>query len=272
MVLFQRMILLTTKNYPKILKKEYFVCIKNLGAVMNLAKLGARIKSQREKRRLTQAQIANSLHISAQAISKWERGENAPDISTLKPLSTLLGRNIEWILTGSDENDNIFGATILCSSMRNFAKRATANSPETVALYINGLFHTITEAVLAENGVPIKYVGDGFLAYFSGEEHAERALKASQTILKAINELDLLLTLNSGEIYLGAIGHHEYAQPDIMGESVNFTFMMNRWATDESKARLLISESTLSDVKKNDLKLKKCSEKISDISIFEIVE
>ncbi|MEZ6186165.1 MAG: helix-turn-helix transcriptional regulator [Planctomycetota bacterium] len=27
--------------------------------------------------------VANALQISAQAVSKWERGENAPDISVL---------------------------------------------------------------------------------------------------------------------------------------------------------------------------------------------
>ncbi len=239
---------------------------------MNLATLGSRIKKQREKRRLTQAQLANSLHISAQAVSKWERGENAPDISSLKPLSTLLGRNIEWLLTGSDENNSSFDATILCSSLRNFANRSTSSSPESIALYINGLFHTITEAVLTENGVPIKYVGDGFLAYFSGEDHADRAMRASTAIISAIKERDLLITLHTGEIYLGAIGHHEYAQPDIMGESVNLTFMMNRWGTDESSAPLLISSATSEELKEEEPKLVETGGKVSNYSIMEVID
>ena len=210
---------------------------------MNLADLGKRIRSQREKRRLTQAQLANSLHISAQAISKWERGENAPDISILKQLSLLLGKSIEWILIGNDEADNTFEATILCSSMRDFAKHSSNKSPEKIALFINGIFHTMTEAALIENGVPIKYVGDGFLAYFSGENHKTRALRAASAITEAISEVGLLLTLNSGEVYLGAMGHHEYARPDIIGDSVNFAFIMNRWGTDSSAARLIISSS-----------------------------
>ncbi len=209
---------------------------------MNLATLGLRIRSQREKRRLTQAQLANSLHISAQAISKWERGENAPDITMLQPLSSLLDRSIEWILSGSEDQNNTFDATILCTSHRGFAQRAASTSAESVALWINGIFHTMTEAVLAGNGVPVKYTGDGFLAYFSGKNHAQRAVNAAKICAESVNEKELLITLHSGEIYLGAMGHHEYAQPDIMGASVNTVFMMNRWATDMSSDRVILSE------------------------------
>ncbi len=209
---------------------------------MNLAKLGQRIRSQREKRRLTQAQLSNSLHISAQAVSKWERGENAPDITMLQPLSTLLDRSIEWLLTGTEEQKNTFNATILCSSHRGFAARAASTSPESVALWINGIFHTLTEAVLSGDGVPVKYTGDGFLAYFSGKDHAERAVNAAQICAESVNDRELLITLHAGAVYLGAIGHHEYAQPDIMGETVNTVFLMNRWATKESSERVIYSE------------------------------
>ncbi len=212
---------------------------------MNLAKLGQRIRSQREKRRLTQAQLSNSLHISAQAVSKWERGENAPDITMLKPLSTLLDRSIEWLLTGTEEQKNTFEATILCSSHRGFAKRAASTSAESIALWINGLFHTMTEAVLAVDGVPVKYTGDGFLAYFAGKNHAERAVQAAKICAESVSESELLITLNSGAVYLGAMGHHEYAHPDIMGASVNTVFMMNRWATDETTERVVLSEAVV---------------------------
>lgn len=210
---------------------------------MNLATLGQRIRSQREKRRLTQAQLANTLHISAQAVSKWERGENAPDITMLQPLSNILDRSIEWILSGTEGQKNTFDATILYTSHRGFAHRAASTSPESVALWINGVFHTMTEAVLASDGVPVKYTGDGFLAYFSGKNHAERAVEAAKSCAESVAEKELLITLHTGSLYLGAMGHHEYAQPDIMGESVNTVFMMNRWATNSSNERILVSSA-----------------------------
>ena len=44
---------------------------------MNLDELGNRIREQRIKQRLKQQDIANALMLSAQAVSKWERGENS---------------------------------------------------------------------------------------------------------------------------------------------------------------------------------------------------
>ncbi len=209
---------------------------------MDLAELGARIRSQREKCRLTQAQLANSLMITAQAVSKWERGDNAPDIIQLKPLAQLLGVSIDWILSGQDNKDT-FEATVFCSSLRNFASRSSQMSPKDVARWINGIFHTLTESVLAHNGVPVKYVGDGFLAYFTGYDQASRTISAAQDAERALDDDNLLITLHRGQIYLGTIGHHEYARPDIMGETVNSVFMMNQWATANSNARLIVSET-----------------------------
>ena len=68
---------------------------------MNLKELGKRIRAQREKCRLKQVDIANALQISAQAVSKWERGENAPDIAVLLDLTRLLGVSTDWLL-GAD--------------------------------------------------------------------------------------------------------------------------------------------------------------------------
>ncbi len=63
-----------------------------------LRDLAARIRTQREKRGLTQSEVAQALEISPQAVSKWERGENAPDISQLVPLGELLDVSIDWLL------------------------------------------------------------------------------------------------------------------------------------------------------------------------------
>jgi len=37
--------------------------------------IGEKIKNYRKKKEITQEQLADSLHISFQAISKWERGD-----------------------------------------------------------------------------------------------------------------------------------------------------------------------------------------------------
>ncbi len=238
---------------------------------MNLAELGKRIKSQRLKRQLTQSQLANSLYISAQAVSKWERGENAPDISLLPKISLLLGRSIEWIISGEDRNHSTFPATILYTSMRSFLKKSGAMSPEAVALWMNGIFHSLTEAALLHDGVPVKYTGDGFLAYFADTKQQDRALKAAKTMAEAITEEDLLVTVHCGNIYLGTIGHPEFAAADIIGETVNSTFIINRWATEESKATVVLSEHALELIEEVRLKTERINTGLKGIpTVFEL--
>jgi class 3 adenylate cyclase len=100
-----------------------------------------------------------------------------------------------------------------------------------VADYTNALFYHLTESVLKFDGVPVKYVGDGFLCFFSGPTHADRALQAALHAKRAIRQEDLVISLNTGDIYLGLMGHPEYAMRDIVGEAVNRAFLIMEWVS-----------------------------------------
>ena len=65
---------------------------------MFLDDLASRIRQQRERLSLTQDALARALNVTPQAVSKWERGENAPDISLLVPLAALFEVSIDWLL------------------------------------------------------------------------------------------------------------------------------------------------------------------------------
>jgi len=54
----------------------------------------------RKERNLTQRQVADKLHISPQAISKWECGQGCPDIELLRALSDIFGISMERLLSG----------------------------------------------------------------------------------------------------------------------------------------------------------------------------
>ena len=59
---------------------------------MSLTKnIGNKIAEARRKVNLSQAQLAEKLFISAQAVGKWERGESMPDITTFDRLAEFLG-------------------------------------------------------------------------------------------------------------------------------------------------------------------------------------
>ena len=45
--------------------------------------IGSKIKALRLTKSMTQEQLAKALHVSAQAVSKWEIGSSLPDIQLL---------------------------------------------------------------------------------------------------------------------------------------------------------------------------------------------
>ena len=68
---------------------------------MNTYITGSTIKTLREARNLTQAQLARQIGVSDKAISKWETAKGLPDISLLEPLSQALGVSVLELLSGN---------------------------------------------------------------------------------------------------------------------------------------------------------------------------
>lgn len=67
---------------------------------MDQKKIGRFISSCRKKKGLTQAQLAEQLGITNRAVSKWETGKSLPDPSIMLELCSLLGINVNELLTG----------------------------------------------------------------------------------------------------------------------------------------------------------------------------
>ena len=67
---------------------------------MNHYVTGAAIKALREKKRLTQQQLAEKLSVSDKAVSKWETGKGFPDVSLLEPLASVLQVSLPELLSG----------------------------------------------------------------------------------------------------------------------------------------------------------------------------
>ena len=69
---------------------------------------GPAIKALRERKGLTQKQLAEQILVSDKAVSKWEKGKGLPDLSLLEPLAKALGVigliNIQFILF----NDQVY--------------------------------------------------------------------------------------------------------------------------------------------------------------------
>ena len=63
---------------------------------------GAVIRRLREKKKITQEELAGMIHVSGKAVSKWETGQGFPDISLLEPLAKALDISVIELLSGED--------------------------------------------------------------------------------------------------------------------------------------------------------------------------
>ena len=67
--------------------------------------IGENIKRLRKQKGITQETLAEHMHVSIAAVSKWERNETLPDISMVIPLASYFGVSTDEIL-GLDEAKN----------------------------------------------------------------------------------------------------------------------------------------------------------------------
>lgn len=65
--------------------------------------IGANIASYRKRMRLTQAGLAEKMNYSDKAVSKWERGDSAPDVVTLVQLAELFDVTVNDLLVDPNE-------------------------------------------------------------------------------------------------------------------------------------------------------------------------
>lgn len=64
--------------------------------MLNSKTIGNKIAQARKELNLSQAELAQQVSISPQAVGKWERGESLPDILTLNRLAEILGVDLNY--------------------------------------------------------------------------------------------------------------------------------------------------------------------------------
>ncbi len=62
--------------------------------------IGERISELRKMQNLSQGQLASSLGVSRQAVSKWENDQSAPDSIKMIQLAEVLDTDMEYLTTG----------------------------------------------------------------------------------------------------------------------------------------------------------------------------
>ena len=101
---------------------------------------GATIKSLREKKGITQAQLADLIGISSKAVSKWETAKGLPDITLIEPLAKALSVSVMELISG----DMVINKNISSNILR---------SKFYVCPICNNIMRTVGDAVISCCGI-----------------------------------------------------------------------------------------------------------------------
>ena len=73
--------------------------------------IGNKIATARKMANLSQAELAQQISISPQAVGKWERGESVPDITTLNKLAQIFGVDLNYFSEGFPTSEPLLTPT-----------------------------------------------------------------------------------------------------------------------------------------------------------------
>lgn len=87
---------------------------------MDANKTGVLIAEKRREKGMTQKELAERLHVSNKAVSRWETGAGFPDVSLLEPLSEALDVTVTALLSG--EENAVPEEALVAESTRHFSR------------------------------------------------------------------------------------------------------------------------------------------------------
>lgn len=103
---------------------------------------GTTIKQLREKQNMTQAELAEKLHVSDKTVSKWETAKGYPDISLLEPIAKVFGVSVAELMSGKTVNNSNISANIMRSKFY-------------VCPICGNVIHCMGEAVISCHGIQL---------------------------------------------------------------------------------------------------------------------
>ena len=107
---------------------------------MNPYVTGTTIKKLREKRNMTQVELAEKIGVSDKTVSKWETAKGYPDISLLEPIAGALGVSMTELVTGNAVSNVNVSANMLRSKFY-------------VCPICGNIIHSMGEAVMQCHGI-----------------------------------------------------------------------------------------------------------------------
>lgn len=128
---------------------------------MDTQKIGKFIAQQRKELGLTQAELAEKLHVTDKAISRWERGVGLPDINMLEPLAEALNVNLIELVQAKkaiEETISIQEAeTIVLDTIQISTKGETTRTIGILTLGLFGMISFFLSWLLITDGSIVAY-------------------------------------------------------------------------------------------------------------------
>ena len=150
-------------------------------------------------------------------------------------------------------------ATVLCTDIADFTRKAEGMAPESVVEMLNAYFPAITEPISRNGGIVNHFQGDALLATFNlpadDPRHADSAVKAAiaiQEVLKtrrfAGTVLATRIGINTGEVLAGNVGSGERLHYTVYGDAVNVAARLEQ-LNKQYGASVLVSGTTVALLK-----------------------
>ena len=139
------------------------------------------------------------------------------------------------------------------SDIRGFTSFSEKVPPETVVEHLNSILTIQTEIIHRHGGDIDKYVGDEIVALFTGDQKEQDACLSALEIqayianhTQELNNLNVGIGINTGEVVLGRIGSEKRADFTVIGDHVNFA---SRLCSEAKSGMIIISESTYQTIR-----------------------
>lgn len=146
--------------------------------------IGKRIAEARERRGLSQAQLADLVHVTQPTVSDWETGETEPRRNRLDRLASSLGVDIFWLQFGTSDERHSLGTV----------NSAIVNVPLIDWVQAGGLVETSDPYQLGapEDFVPVASTRQNLIALRVRGDSTDRAFPEGTIVIVDLDDRELV--------------------------------------------------------------------------------
>lgn len=175
-----------------------------------------KIKELRNFKNLTQQQLADKLHVTKQAISKWEKGKSVPDIASVELLSSFFDVSVDYLINDSIEVAKSETTTVIPSTRLN--KLTIVLISVLVLMFTAVIVLSAVLGVVLNKNKPDTVAVNGFeITYLSDETYIDKTDKTIVLHFNIYNSTDFTkqctitnFSVDNKELYIQSISNDDY--------------------------------------------------------------